>query len=143
MPYFNMDYYVYPQGVSAGFWPENYGDQSQQQHSGHFSGDDELYELKSVASPWAQASHIAWKISARGQGWYLKTMTVSSGENWIFRIEDLAGGDIELNLQQLSYWIQTAEQEGHLYGLELNGERIEISHGKHHMAYCLRQLASY
>ncbi len=141
--YFDIEYYIYPQAKSPGFWPETSAGQNKHQKAADKAGDDELHELKSVASPWAQASHIAWKISARGQGWYLKTMTSPAGENWFFRIEDLKENNIELNLQQLSYWIQTAEQSGHLYGLELNGKSIELNHGEQHMSDCLRQLAIY
>ena len=141
--FFDVEYYIYPQPVSPGFWPETSSGQNKQQNAADQPGDDELYELKSVTSPWAQASHIAWKISARGQGWFLKTMTSPAGENWLFRIEDLSGKDVELNLQQLSYWIQTAEESGHLYGLDINGTLIEVNRGPDHMRDCLRQLAIY
>jgi len=139
---FNIEYYVYPQAMFPGFWPATTAGQNLQQ-SGSFMGDEELYELKSVTSPWNQPGRIAWKVSARGQGWYLKTMTSPAGENWLFRIEDLIGNDIELNLQQLSYWIQQAEQLGHRYGLQLRGAHTEISQGEQHMQDCLRQLATY
>lgn len=38
-------------------------------------GDNEYYDLKQVDNPWIQPNLIAWKIAAKGQGWYLKTMT--------------------------------------------------------------------
>jgi uncharacterized protein (DUF58 family) len=141
--FFDRDFYVYPQPVPPGYWPKPNEDLNKPDQSIHQIGDDDLYELKSVKNPWVQSGRIAWKVSARGQGWFLKIMTSPIGENWIFRIEDLALGDIELNLQQLSYWIQTAEEQGHLYGLELNGELTEMNHGAHHMKICLRRLATY
>ena len=141
--YFDNDYFVFPQAVDPEHWPESGDNLSQKESYLSHAGEDDLYELKAIKNPWVQAGRIAWKISARGQGWYLKSMTSPTGEHWLFRIEDLISRDIELNLQQLSYWIQTAEQQGHLYGVELNGFRTEISHGKQHLQHCLRELATY
>lgn len=141
--FFNREYYVYPAAKNPGFWPLKQTGNDEKQYLSHQIGEEELYELKSVLNPWAQAGRIAWKISARGQGWYLKTMVSPAGENWLFRIEDLDNQEEELNLQQLSYWLQTAEQEGHAYGLDLQGKRTEISHGRQHLQKCLRELATY
>ncbi|WP_133128406.1 hypothetical protein [Legionella nagasakiensis] len=141
--YFDIDYYVYPYAISPGFWPNAHENQNQASVSLNSIGDEELYELKSVTNPWVQTSHIAWKISARGQGWYLKRMTSPTNSYWLFRLEDLPPGDIELRLQQLSDWIQTAERLGHRYSLELKGTRTPLGVGKAHMNACLRQLATY
>ena len=139
--YFDANYYVYPSSVSPGFWP-----QSSIESGGGTSlrvGDEELYELKQVINPWEQSSRIAWKIAARGQGWYLKTMVSSEGNYWLFRIKDLPIANIETNLQQLCYWLQAAEKAGYFYGLELKGIRTEVSQGASHLTHCLRQLAIY
>ncbi|AHE68034.1 DUF58 domain-containing protein [Legionella oakridgensis] len=141
--YFDISYYVYPLAVSPGFWPAPADNSIKTSPLLYPTGDEELHELKSVINPWIQTSRIAWKISARGQGWYLKQMTSPGGEHWLFRLEELPSEDIEKRLQQLSYWIQTAEQLGHRYGLELNGTRIPLGAGKTHMQTCLRQLAMY
>ena len=141
--FFEVEYYVYPAALSPGFWPEKDAALNESHDLSYRVGEEELYELKSVANPWIQTGRIAWKISARGQGWYLKTMTSPTGENWLFRIEDTASENVEINLQQLSYWLQTAEKQGHAYGLALNGSQTVISHGKEHLHDCLRQLATY
>ncbi len=107
------------------------------------TGDDELYEIKNIDNPWIQPGRVAWKISARGQGWFLKSMQSAAGENWMFRMEDLPEQDIELSLCQLSYWIQEAEKNRKSYGLELNGLQTIISHGEEHLQRCLRLLAGY
>lgn len=141
--FFDRDYFVYPQPESPGYWPQAKDNLNEPDRHAMQGGEDDLYELKAVKSPWVQVGRIAWKISARGQGWFLKTMTSPIGENWIFSIEDLSIADLELNLQHLSYWIQTAEEQGRLYGLELNGELTEVNHGLRHMRICLRRLATY
>lgn len=140
--YFDMDYYVYPKPVSPGYWPTT-SNQERENAPAQDSGNDELYELKSVESPWIQASRIAWKIAARGQGWYLKRMTTPTGECWLFRLEDLPTSDLEYQLQQLSYWIQMAEKQGHTYQLDLKGTQTPLSRGDAHQKNCLRQLARY
>lgn len=140
--YFNVSYYVYPEAISPDFWPEVRHGEAQKLYK-HLAGDEELYELKNIENPWVQPSRIAWKISSRKQGWYLKNMSNPAGESWVFRIDDLPHQDIESNLRHLSYWIQSAEQKGHAYGLDQKGTQIEISHGENHMRYCLRQLATY
>lgn len=141
--YFDVDYLVYPAPLSPGFWPNTdstlYRDLAQHVNTGY----EEFDELKDIENPWVQPGRIAWKISARGQGWFLKSTSSPAGENWLFRLEDLPKQDIELSLQQLSFWIQTAEQGKQSYGLELKGLRTAISHGEDHLKYCLEQLAVY
>ena len=115
--YFDANYYVYPSSISPGFWPKSTVDLG-----GKPSlrvGNEEIYDLKQVTNPWTQSNRIAWKIAARGQGWYLKTMVSSEGNYWLFRIQDLPLAHVEQNLQHLCYWLQAAEKAGHFYGLEL------------------------
>lgn len=140
--YFDTDYYIYPASVSPEFWPPSLADAGQESLV-KISGDEELYELKQVSDPWTQSSRIAWKIAARGQGWYLKSMVSSEGNYWLFRIEDLPTAHLEQNLQHLCYWVRTAEEKGYFYGLELKGKRTNLTHGPEHLTYCLRQLATY
>lgn len=108
------------------------------------SGDEELYDLKQVENPWIEPKLIAWKIAAKGQGWYLKTMASSEVDFWLFKLNDLPSQDVELKLQNLSYWLQTAESNNLIYGLELTpSSPTRLSHGITHLQYCLRQLALY
>jgi uncharacterized protein (DUF58 family) len=139
--YFKEHYYVYPQPVNPGFWPDFYLDQNSTKK--YTLGDEELYDLKQVENPWKSPNLIAWKIAAKGQGWYLKTMNSNEVECWLFRICDLPEKNLELKLQHLSYWLQTAELNGQMYGLELAPSRTQFARGKEHLQHCLRQLALY
>jgi uncharacterized protein (DUF58 family) len=139
--YLDTSYYVYPMSVSPGFWPNSWIDTGNK--SSQIIGNEELYELKPVVNPWTQSGRIAWKIAARGQGWYLKTMVSPEGNCWLFRIEDLPNSHLENNLQHLCYWLCEAERKGYAYGLELKGVRTVFSTGPGHLTQCLRQLAMY
>jgi uncharacterized protein (DUF58 family) len=139
--YFDDKYYVYPSPISPGFWPKSLGDEGHQ--GAHVDGHEELYELKSVIDPWAHPGRIAWKIAARGQGWFVKKLMGPEGESRVFCLEDLPIRDIELNLQHLSYWLHESERNGYCYGLELKGIQTKLSKGQTHLAQCLRELALY
>jgi uncharacterized protein (DUF58 family) len=132
-------YYVYPQAKDPGFWPEPCLDKNLQKK--YALGDEEFYDLKQVENPWTEPNRIAWKIAAKGQGWYLKTMDSSEVDYWLFKLNDLPSKDFELNLQNLSYWVQAAELNGMIYGLELRGSQTPFARGKEHLQHCLRQLA--
>jgi uncharacterized protein (DUF58 family) len=139
--YFDEHYYVYPQPIDPGFWPEPYTDSNGERK--RVSGDEEIYDLKQVENPWLEPKLIAWKIAARGQGWYLKKMNSPQVDQWLFKLNDLPSGDIERTLQHLSYWLQTAEESGLIYALELAGSSTEFARGKEHLQACLRKLALY
>jgi uncharacterized protein (DUF58 family) len=139
--YFDEHYYVYPKSVNPGFWPNPCSDQNIKMK--HAPGDEEFYDLKQVENPWAVPNLIAWKIAAKGQGWYLKTMDSNEVDYWLFKLNDLPTKDLELKLQYLSYWLQTAELNNQIYALELTASPTEFSHGKTHLQHCLRQLALY
>ncbi|GGI81624.1 hypothetical protein [Legionella impletisoli] len=141
--YYDVNYYVYPAAKHPGFWPVSISEESLLDNPIQHPGDEELYELQSVESPWVQASRIAWKISARTNEWYLKKMTNPAGEYWLFRLEDLQETDLETSLEYLSYWIQTAEQLKQPYALELNGKASLFGFGEEHKRSCLRKLAVY
>lgn len=140
--YFEEHYYVYPQPINPGFWPTPFLDQHTQEK--YRLGDEEFYDLKPVENPWTEPNLIAWKIAAKGQGWYLKTMASHEADYWLFQLADLPTQDSETKLQNLSYWLQTAESNGFIYGLRLpTFSDIGFAHGKEHLMLCLRQLALY
>lgn len=139
--YFDEHYYVYPQPVNPGFWPTPFLDQNLKQK--HTAGDEELYDLKQVENPWRVPNLIAWRIAAKGQGWYLKTMESNEADYWVFKLNDLPSANLEDKLKYLSYWLQTAELNGQLYGLELPAAKTPLAHGKEHLQQCLRLLALY
>lgn len=138
---FDEHYYVYPQPIDPGFWPTPI---AQENTSDQFSpGQDELYDLKQVENPWLEPNRIAWKIAAKGQGWYLKTMNSSQGEYWLFRLNDLPIGDLETKLQHMSYWLHTAQANGYLYSMEQKNTSPPFGQGEEHLKELLRQLALY
>lgn len=139
--FFDQKYYVYPKPLPPGFWPKTWQDDGKNTKSN--KGNDDLDNLKPVNNPWIQPNRIAWKIAARGQGWYIKTMNTPEGDYWLFRLEDLPAMDVEQGLQHLTYWLLEAEHQNHIYGLELKGVRSSFSHGASHLQQCLRQLATY
>lgn len=139
--YFDEHYYVYPQPSNPGFWPAPCLDQDIKNK--YASGDEEFYELKQIENPWMQPNLIAWKIAAKGQGWYLKTMHSNETDYWLFKLSDLGSKDLELKLQHLSYWLQEAELNGLIYGLDLTASHTQFARGKEHLQYCMRQLALY
>lgn len=137
---FDEHYYVYPQPVDPGFWPSPLAQENNKNRS---AGQDELYDLKQVENPWRQPNRIAWKIAAKGQGWYLKTMNSTQGDYWLFRLNDLTMGDLESKLQQMSYWLHTSEAKGYLYAMELGNSSNHFAQGEEHLKHSLRQLALY
>lgn len=139
--YFDEHYYVYPQPIAPGFWPDPCLDEKGLRSIAQ--GDDEFYDLKQVEDPWTDPKLIAWKIVARGQGWFHKRMNSHAVDYWLFKLSDLPAGDKESRLQYLSYWLQTAEANNLIYALELTAPSTAFSHGKEHLQQCLRQLALY
>jgi hypothetical protein len=139
--YFDEHYYVYPQALDPGFWPLPI---AQEQHiSQSFLGQDEFYDLKQVENPWHEPNRIAWRIAAKGQGWYHKIMNSSHGEYWLFRLNDLKEEGLETKLQHMSYWLYEAEANNYVYSMKLADEFYEFSQGKEHLKSLLRQLALY
>lgn len=140
--YFDEKYYVYPQAIDPGFWPEPCFDQNVQKKQA--MGDEEFYDLKLVENPWVEPKLIAWRIAAKGHGWYLKTMASNNTDYWLFNLKESPAQTLEAKLQHLSYWLQTAELTSLTYGLQLTASTpIRFAHGKAHLQQCLRQLAIY
>ncbi|MES2217991.1 MAG: hypothetical protein V4501_06235 [Pseudomonadota bacterium] len=139
--YFEEHYYVYPQPINPGFWPSPYHVDDIKQK--HVSGDEEFYDLKQVENPWMEPKLIHWRIAAKGQGWFHKTMHSNEVDYWLFKLNDLPSRDIEFKLQNLSYWLQAAETNGMVYGLELKTAETKFARGHEHLEHCLRQLALY
>lgn len=139
--YFDAQYYVYPEPIPTNYWPAPVSHPNDKKHT--VAGDDEYYDLKQVENPWSQPRLIAWKIAAKGQGWYLKTQSGNEGDYWLFKLSDVPNEDLETQLQHLSYWLQTAELNQQFYGLQLGSEQTPLAQGPAHLQHCLRQLAVY
>ena len=139
--YFDELYYVYPKALDPGFLPLPI---SKEQNTNQIiSGQEELYDLKQVGNPWEQPNRIAWKIAAKGQGWYIKTMNANRGEYWLFKFNDLTGDNLEIRLQNMSYWLQSAEAHSSIYGMELGSIPPIFGRGEEHLQQLLRLLAKY
>lgn len=138
---FDAHYYVYPEPISPEFWPLPVSHPDNKKKD--IPGDDEIYDLKQVEDPWTQPNLIAWKIAAKGQGWYLKTRNNNEGDYWLFRLNDLPVNSPELRLQHLSYWLINAEANSWFYSLELGHYSSPFAQGEEHLHACLRQLAIY
>lgn len=139
--YFDTQYHVYPQPINPGFWPER--SPNQENKTIPSPGDNEFYDLRQVENPWLQLNLIAWKIAAKGQGWFLKTLDSAEGSHWVFSLRDLPPVDLESKLQYLCYWLVTAESNDQLYSLQLDHSIEPLARGKDHLQDCLRLLARY
>lgn len=139
--YFNELYFVYPKPINPGFWPPPHSNENNKRKD--TPGEEEFYDLKQVDNPWFQPNLIAWKIAAKNQGWYIKRQDSSEGDYWLFKLNDLPIKDLESQLEHLSYWLQTAESNGYLYGLSIAQSQTELTRGVEHLQHCLRQLALY
>ncbi|TAL66446.1 MAG: hypothetical protein EPN84_00305 [Legionella sp.] len=139
--YFEEHYYVYPAALSPGFWPVPTA--NSQFNKNDLAGDEEFYDLKQVDNPWAQPNLIAWKIAAKDQGWYLKTRENEQGDYWLFKLEDSPEMKVDNQLQNLSFWLQGAEENHAIYGLKLPNILTPLTQGEDHLKHCLRQLALY
>lgn len=138
---FDLHYYVYPSALPPDFWPPPVSNQQGKRKNAQ--GDEEFFDLKQVENPWVQPNLIAWKIAAKGQGWYLKTRDNTEEDYWQFKLNDLPMEPIEIKLQNLCYWLLTAEQNGLVYSLDLTQNATPFSRGEHHLRHCLRQLALF
>ncbi|KTD31630.1 transmembrane protein [Legionella moravica] len=138
---FDLHYYVYPSALSPDFWPPPVSNQQGERKNA--LGDEEFFDLKQVENPWVQPNLIAWKIAAKGQGWYLKTRDNTEEDYWQFKLNDLPMQPIEIKLQNLCYWLLTAEQNGLVYSLDLTQNATPFDRGEHHLRRCLRQLAVF
>jgi uncharacterized protein (DUF58 family) len=139
--HFKESFYVYPQPLDPGFWPSPVMKDTISTQL--LSGDEELYELKQVEHPWGEPNRIAWKIAAKGQGWYVKKMSSSEEHYVLFRLKDLPDIDLETKLQHLSYWLQTAESRTDIYALDLGITQTPYAQGEEHLKNSLRLLASF
>lgn len=137
---FSGVYYVYPTPINPGFLPEPQANVAPSLSKQRSVGDDVFEGVKAVDDPWGQKGRIAWKISARGQGYFVKTMASEAGHAYLLTLH-LSEGSLETRLSHLAFWLMTLEQLGFEYGLELPAIKVGLARGRHHLQAALRGLA--
>ena len=86
--------------------------------------------------------HIDWKAYARGRP--LLTKKFEEGRREACLIDfDLAKGDDEERLRQLSKWIHNCNLEQKSYSLRVKNKKIPFGSGEKHKHNCLKLLAEY
>lgn len=138
---FKQEYIVYPEPLDTGNL-HNKSINPQKKHTPSIE-DDDLKELRQIENPWSNRSKIAWKIAARGQGWFMKQFESQVGEHSIFRLKDLPGNDVEKKLRQLSFLVLSADKRQEPYALQLENETVIPQLGEQHLQDCLTKLALY
>ncbi len=106
----------------------------------HRAGDEEwsgLRDFRSGDSP----RQVAWGAYARGRGLLVKTYQSPAAHHRLFDLAQVAGGDLESRLEQLSAWIVAAHARGERFGLAIGGTTIPPDAGNPHRELCLRELA--
>lgn len=104
-------------------------------------GDDDFSGLRAYR-PGDSPRRIDWKASSREQGLLSKQFEDTAPDslwlNW-----ELAAGDTEQRLSQLTRWLLDARDSGQPYGLRLPGTEIPPAHGEAHDRRCLEALALF
>ena len=132
---------VYPRPVGEqalpAYRPEESGDQG-----GLGKGEDEFSGLREYQHG-DSARRVHWKAVARGQGVPVKVFSGATSGLTMLRWQDVAAGDTETRLSQLSRWVVDADAQRLRYGLCLPGVDLPPDSGHEHRRRCLESLALY
>jgi len=104
-------------------------------------GDEDFSGLRTY-QPGDSPKRIDWKASAREQGLLTKQF-FGSAQSTLWLDWNMASGDTEQRLSQLTRWLLDARDAGLSYGLRLPQQEIAIDHGEQHDRRCLETLAVY
>ena len=86
---------------------------------------------------------IDWRAYARSQKWLVQQKEENADGSLLFNIQMTQHlSDFEKRLQQMSLWIQLAEQKNRPYQVILGSWQSEASTGPEHKTTCLRKLAT-
>ncbi|MGO3785617.1 MAG: DUF58 domain-containing protein [Pseudoalteromonas prydzensis] len=85
---------------------------------------------------------VSWKHYAKTQQLMVKEFVTYSAQSVFFDFNQLQG-NTESRLQQLSYLISNACQQGTPYGLQLEAQLFDVDEGKQHCKKCLEALSRY
>lgn len=103
------------------------------------NGDDFSEHKKYVQGD--SQKHIDWKAYARGRP--LLTKKFEEGHRQTYMIDyDMAKGNEERRVRQISKWIHECEDELSAYGLRIHQRKIGIGSGEKHKEACLKLLSS-
>lgn len=132
---------VYPRPQGGQEMPEHLpADNGEQDTAG--KGEDEFSGLRDYQQG-DSAQRVHWKAVARGQDMPVKVFSGASSGVALLRWQDVAGGDTEARLSQLSRWVLDAEEKHLRYGLCLPGLELPADNGERHRHRCLEALALY
>lgn len=87
---------------------------------------------------------IAWRLAARSDELSVKLFEATGGGDLILDYRQLPPQmDVEARLRRLSRWVLMADSAQLRYGLELNGNHVELGSGAEHRERCLTALALF
>jgi len=86
---------------------------------------------------------IHWKAAARYEGLPVKIFSGANAGDMMLYWSDVATGDVEARLSQLSRWVVDADAGGFRFGLSIPGSRLAPAQGEAHRHACLKALALY
>lgn len=141
--YFTAEICIYPApkgDLPLPFHPEHQGiDEGQVD----LQGSEDFADLRDYRAG-DNLRHIVWKKAALGQV-SVKTFQALAGQECILDFNDTSLNSLntEQRLSQLCAWVQSAEQQGTRYCLQLPNRHIDFGLGLSHRAKCLEALACY
>jgi uncharacterized protein (DUF58 family) len=141
--YVELDYriLVYPRPAPPEALPPMSGDTASIGTHRSASGDDDFAGLRHYVHG-DSLRRIDWKASSREQGLYTKQFQgASSALLWLDW--QLAEGDTETRISQLTRWVLDAHAAGLSYGLRLPGSEFPPDSGEAHFRRCLETLALF
>ncbi|MEX0959471.1 MAG: DUF58 domain-containing protein [Burkholderiales bacterium] len=107
------------------------------------TGDEDFSGLRTYHAG-DPPKRIAWKATARGQGFFTKQFSGSSGaEIWLDYSDTPESLGMEGRLSRLARWVVDAHQAGYRYGLRLPGAELPLAAGETQRALALETLALF
>ncbi|CDM40391.1 DUF58 domain-containing protein [Ectopseudomonas oleovorans] len=104
-------------------------------------GADDFQGLREY-QPGDSKRRLDWKAYSRGQGLLVKDFAMLSGHDLWLDFDSL-GGDSEMRLSLLCYWVLQFTERQQTFGLQLPGQVIAPDYGEGHRDVCLRALALF
>jgi uncharacterized protein (DUF58 family) len=141
--YVELDYrvLVYPRPAPPEAMPPMSGDVGRSGMHKSASGDDDFAGLRHYIHG-DSLRRIDWKASSREQGLYTKQFQGASS-TLLWLDWQLAEGDTEARISQLTRWVLDAHAAGVSYGLRLPGSEFPPDSGEVHFRRCLETLALF
>ena len=132
---------VYPRPAPPEAIPPLSGDYGRTGTHKSASGDDDFAGLRHYIHG-DSLRRIDWKASSREQGLYTKQFQGASS-TLLWLDWQLAEGDTEARLSQLTRWVLDTHAAGLSYGLRLPGNELAPDSGEAHFRRCLETLALF